>query len=258
MKMRESKVLRSLRAGKIVTTFKVNLNDPRVVEIATACGFECCWLDMEHVPTDWRLIEDSIRAAKVYDADIVVRVEKGSYSDYVRPLEADAAGIIIPHVMNREEAEQIVRMTKFHPLGRRPVDGGNADGMYTMIDFEDYLHQANEQRFICIQIEDVEALDDLEGIISTEGIDMIFFGPGDFSQSLGKPGKFDDPQLVQARVDIARLCKKYNKFAATVGGPDSVPELVKLGYSFINIGADVVAIGTYVNGLKKALEGDLG
>lgn len=252
MNMRESRVLRKLRRGEIVTSIKINLNDPRVVEIATACGFDCCWLDMEHVPTDWKMIEESIRAAKMHDADVVVRVGKGSYSDYIRPLEADASGIIVPHVTSRKEAEKIVKMTKFHPLGMRPVDGGNADGQYCMVNFTDYLEQANRERFVCIQIEDVEALDELEEIISVEGIDMVFFGPGDFSQSMGKPGQFNDPFLVETRKRIAQLCRKHNTFAATVGSPETVDELSAMGYSFINIGADVVGLSTYYTHLKQA------
>lgn len=255
MMMRHSKVLERLREGKSVVSMKINLNDPRAVEIFCACGFDCVWLDMEHVPTDWRLIEEAVRAAKIYDSDVVVRVQKGAYSDYIRPLEADAAGIIVPHVTSAEEARRIVRMTKFHPLGMRPVDGGNADGMYCLIDFTEYLRQANEQRFVCIQIEDVEALDELEEIISTEGIDMVFFGPGDFSQSLGKPGAFDDETLVKTRQRIASLCRKHGKFAATVGGPAAVPSLLEMGYSFINIGADVIALSQYAKDLKGQLAG---
>ncbi len=87
------------------------------------CGFDAIWMDMEHVPTDWQSIENGIRAAKIYDADLVVRVERGTYSDYVRPFESDASGIIVPHIMNAQEVRQIVRTTRFHPLGMRPVDG---------------------------------------------------------------------------------------------------------------------------------------
>lgn len=251
MNMRKSRVLRRLRNGEVVVSTKVNLNDPRVVEIAAACGFDVVWLDMEHVPTDWGFIENGIRAAKIHDTDIMVRVEKGSYSTYCKPFEADASGIMVPHVMSKKEAEKIVRTTRFYPLGLRPVDGGNADGQYCLVDFKDYLKQTNEEKFVCIQIEDVEALDELEEIISVEGIDMIFFGPGDFSQSIGKPGDFNAPLLLETRKKIATLCKKHNKVAATVGSPANFQELVDMGYRFISIGADVVALGNYFTSMLK-------
>lgn len=254
MKVRESRVLRNLHAGKIVTSVKINLNDPRVVEIAAMCGFEACWLDMEHVPTDWQFIENSVRAAKNYDTDVVVRISKGSYSDYNRPFEADASGIIVPHVTTKKEAEDLVKMTKFYPIGLRPVDGGNADGKYCLVDFVDYLEQSNREKFVIIQIEDVEALEELEEIISVKGLDMIFFGPADFSHSLGKPGCFDDKLLLETKRLIPKLCKKYGKYAATVGSPNNFQELVDMGYSYINIGADVVGLSNYYTDLKKKTE----
>lgn len=245
MNMRSSKVLNKLRAGKNVLCTKINLSDPRVAEIAAICGVDCLWLDMEHVPTNWSEIENQIRAAKVYDVDTMVRVAKGCYSDYIRPLESDAAGIMVPHLMSLKEAKEIVHTTRFHPVGRRPVDGGNADGSYCLVDFQDYLKTANEQRFVVVQIEDPEPLDELEEIAKLEGIDMLFFGPADFSQGIGTPGQWDNPIIDQTRRRIAEVAKANGKFAGTVGGLGNVKELNDMGYQFVSIGADVVALGLY-------------
>lgn len=254
MNMRKSRVLETMRSGKAAKSIKLNLDDPRIVEIAGMCGIDAVWLDMEHVPTDWHTIDEGIRAAKIYDVDTVVRVGKGSYSDYIRPLEADASGIIIPHLMSLKEAKDIVRTTRFHPLGLRPVDGGNADGAYCMVDFATYLQEANKNRFVCVQVEDVEVVADLEKIAELDGIDMIFFGPADYSQSLGKPGDWDNPDLGRVRKMIAEVCRKNNKYAATTGGPANYKELVDIGYSFINIGADVVGLSTYFNQIIRECE----
>ena len=243
--MRKSRVLEMMRAGKTAKSIKLNLNNPRIVEIAAMCGIDAVWVDMEHVPTDWHSIDEAIRAAKIYDVDTIVRVERGSYSDYIRPLEADAAGLIVPHLMSLQEAKKIVKTTKFHPLGLRPVDGGNADGDYTMLDFPTYLQEANKNRFVCVQVEDVEVLDDLEEIAELDGIDMIFFGPADFSQSLGTPGDWDNPELIRVRKKVAEVCRKYHKFAATTGSPETFSELVDMGYSLINIGSDVRGLSNY-------------
>ena len=175
MNIRPSKVLKKLRAGENVNCIKLNLSDAKVAELAAMCGFDCIWLDMEHVPTDYSIIENQIRAAKIHDVDTLVRVAKGCYSDYIRPFEADAAGIMVPHLMNLAEAKEIVNTTRFHPLGRRPVDGGNADGGYCMVGFNQYLESANRERFVIVQIEDPEPLDELERIAKVEGIDMLFF-----------------------------------------------------------------------------------
>lgn len=249
--MRPSRVLAKLRAGEIVSCTKVNLMDSRAVEIAAMVGFDCIWTDMEHISNDWSAIEKQILAAKAYNTDILVRVSRGGYSDYIRPLEMDATGIMVPHVMSLDDAKKVVRMTRFHPIGRRPVDGGNADGAYCMLEVEDYMYQANHERFVIIQIEDPEPLDELEEIAALDGIDMLFFGPGDFSQGIGAPGKFDHPLIRETRKRIAEVAIANNKFAGTVGSLANIDELVNMGYRFISIGSDVLALTSYFRDIAK-------
>ncbi|MCU6711848.1 aldolase/citrate lyase family protein [Paenibacillus sp. J5C_2022] len=243
--MRPSRVLQKLKAGETAYCTKLNLADARAAEIAAMSGFDCIWTDMEHVPNDWSAVEKQILAGKVYGVDTIVRISRGSYSDYIRPLEMDAAGIMVPHIMSLADAKAVVRHTKFHPLGRRAVDGGNADGGFCTIGLKDYLEQANAERFNILQIEDAEALDELEAIIALPGLDMIFFGPGDFSQSIGAPGQMDHPLLLETRVRIAKLAGKHGKFAGTVGSAGNAEALVEMGYRFISVGADVVALSQY-------------
>ena len=242
MMMRESRVLRKMREGKVATSIKLNMADPRVAEIAAMCGFDCIWIDMEHVPNDFSTIENMIRAAKSYDTDVVTRVAKGCYSDYIRPLEADAAGIMIPHLMSWEEAAEIVHTVRFHPTGLRPVDGGNADGLYCQFDFKEYIRFMNENRLVIVQIEDPEPLSELDKICQLDGIDMIFFGPGDFSQAIGHPAEFDHPEITRVRKLIVDTAHKYGKFAGTVSGVADLQKYYDMGYDYLNCGADVTAI----------------
>ena len=243
--MRPSRVLAKLRAGEVASCTKVNLADSRVVEIASMAGFDCIWNDMEHVPNDWSAIEKQILAAKAYNTDVVVRVARGGYSDYIRPLEMDATGIMVPHIMSLKDAKDVVRMTRFHPIGRRPLDGGNADGAYCAIELEDYLQQANYERFVIVQIEDPEPLDELDEIATLDGIDMLFFGPGDFSQGIGAPGVWDHPMIESTRKRIAEIAIANNKFAGTVGSVANMESLINMGYRFISIGADVISLTGY-------------
>jgi len=85
--MRKSRVLRKLRAGEIVNCFKLNFTDTRAFEIAAMHGFDVLWTGMEHIPNDWSTIEKQVLATKAYDVDLVCRVARGSYSDYIRPLQ---------------------------------------------------------------------------------------------------------------------------------------------------------------------------
>jgi len=250
--LRPSRVLKKLRAGQVASCVKLNLGDARAAEIAAACGVDCIWLDMEHVPNSIEAIENQIRAAKMHDVDALVRTRRGSYSDLVLPLEMDAAGIMVPHIMSAEDARKVAWQSKFHPIGRRALDGGNADGAYCAVSVEQYIAHANAERFVIVQIEDPEPLSDLEQIAATDGIDMLFFGPGDFSQGIGRPGQFDDPRIADARQRVAAAAKKHKKFAGTVGSIASLPSLQELGYQFISIGADVVALREYFANIAAA------
>jgi 4-hydroxy-2-oxoheptanedioate aldolase len=89
MNLRKSSVLRKIKEGKTAYSLKLNLADPRGAEIAAMSGIDCIWIDMEHTPTDYYALENIVRAAKIYDVDILTRVKRGSYSDLVNPLEAD-------------------------------------------------------------------------------------------------------------------------------------------------------------------------
>ena len=253
MDMRKSRVLEKVRAGGIATCYKTNLIDGRAVEIAALAGFDCIWSDMEHTANDWSTIEHHVWAAKSAGADLVVRVARGSYSDYIRPFELDASGLIVPHVMSRAEAEQVARMTRFMPVGRRAIDGGNADGRYCNMDYAEYTRQANRERFVIVQIEDFEAMAELEGIAAVAGIDGLFFGPGDFSHSLGIPGQWSDTRIADARRRIAAAAVAHGKFAATVGSPGNLEELVGMGYRFVSLGADVIAIGEQCRTILEAV-----
>lgn len=249
MHMKPSRTLARLRAGQIATCTKLNLADPRAVEIAALAGFDCVWLDYEHTANTPLGIENMVRAAKAYGADSVVRVPRGSYSDLIHPLEVDATGIMVPHVMSLADARQIVHFTRFHPVGRRPVDGGNADGAFCFIAGPDYIREANEQRFVIVQIEDPEPLPELEAIAQLPGLDVLFFGPTDFSQGIGVPFQFDDPRIAETRRQIAAAARRHGKFAGTVATADNLPALYDEGYRFLSLGADVLALGQYFRGL---------
>ena len=251
--MRESRVLKKLRNGEIVSCILVHLG-PHATDIAAMSGVDCIWIDNEHRGQDWSSLQAQVWAAKSHNVDVMIRVPRGSYSDYIKPLELDATGIMVPHVMSVEDAKQIVKMTRFHPVGRRPVDGGNADGKYSQMNLNEYAKQANKQRFVVVQIEDPEPLDELEKIAVLDGIDMLFFGPGDFSHGIGALGEWEHPKIMEARKRIAEIAVKHGKFAGTTTTLENIGEMIQMGYKFLAVGADVVGLGNYCNKLVKGFE----
>lgn len=257
MTTRPSRILKLLREGQLPTTLKINLADPRVIEIAGLCAVDGVWLCTEHVPNDWITLENQIRAARVHNIDTLVRVGRGSYSDYIRPLEAGATGIIVPHVASEAEARQIVEWVRFHPVGKRALDGGNIDGNFCLTPLDEYLEQSNKERVVILQIESPEALENVEQIAAVPGFDGILFGPGDFSHRVGLAGHLDAPQVVAARRRIATACRAHGKFAMTAGLIAPFDELVAEGYRVINIGADVVAMSSYVKQRLELIQGHI-
>ncbi len=250
-KVRESRVLRRLKEGKPAFSMKVNTADARVVEMIALHDIDCIWTDLEHTPNDWSVVEKQIYAAKAYDTDVCVRVRKGSYSDYIQPLELDATSIMVPHIMSAEEAREIARTTKFYPQGRRPLDGGNADGLFCNISSAEYIEKVNQNRFIIVQIEDPEAIDSLDEIAAVDGIDMLFFGPGDYSHRLGVAGQLEHPEVARVRRLVSEACQRNNKYAGTVASVSNAQEYLDMGYRFLNLGSDVGAMRTYMLGVSK-------
>jgi 4-hydroxy-2-oxoheptanedioate aldolase len=106
-----------------------------------------------------------------------------------------------------------------------------------------------------VQIEDPEPLSELEAICQVPGIDMIFFGPADFSQGAGIPCQWDNPLIDETRRRVALTARKYGKAAGTVGSVANFQALVDMGYNFINVGADVRALAMYWLDIAKQVDG---
>lgn len=242
---RNSRVLTKLRHGGHAVVLKLNLSDPRVVEIAGLGGADAAWLCNEHVPNDWLLLENQIRAARIHDMDTIVRVSRGSYSEYIRPFEADATGILVPHVSTAAEARQIVEWVRFHPIGKRAIDGGNVDGQFCLLPMSDYIAHSNAQRIVIFQIESPLALGNLDAIAAVPGFDGLCFGPGDFAHQIGKPGQIRDPEVVAARKQVAAAARRHGKFAMAAGLVAPYEELAAEGHTLFSGGADVVGLTSY-------------
>ena len=252
--MHESIVLKKLRAGEAVWCGKTNLTDPCVIEIMGYLGVHCVWICMEHAPIGFETVAEQVRAAKMVGMDAMVRVAKGCYSDFIRPFEMDATGIMVPHCMSGDEAREIVQTTKFQPVGRRAIDSGNADGPYCLRPLPEYTAWCNRERFVVVQIEDKEAVDRMEEIIAVDGIDAFFLGPGDLSHSYGIPGETTHPLITEAVDKMAALCRRYNRPWGIPCGPDKAPEMLDKGARFLAGGADVLAIAESFRQMRVGFE----
>lgn len=245
MILRTSRLRREIGSGVSPTCAKMNLSDPRIIELCGLAGFSAVWICNEHVGNDWFNMENQIRAARLFDMDTIVRIEKGSYSDYIKPFEADATAIMVPHVTTADEARDIVRMTRFQPLGRRPMDGGNCDGVFCQVPVEEYICHSNSERLLIFQIESPEALENVEEIAQVKGFDILLFGPGDYSHLIGKPGQVGAPEVVAARKRVVAAARANGKMTMMPGLLDTPDVLREEGWQIFNLGADVIGLGNY-------------
>ena len=248
--MRNSKVLAKLRSGKCAFSTQIGSAFPPFAGIASQMGFDCVWLDMEHKPITESQVRECILGAAAYGGDTIVRILKRGYLDYFKPLEAGAAGIMVPHCMSPEEAEWAVRNSKYYPVGLRGMDFTGFGLDYSMASAEECMEHALRETFVAVQIEDIEALDSVEEIASCEGVDILFIGPSDLKQSAKKHGRYSENFLedVYKRVDCAASAAKDTWWGTVSTGVDVAKRLVDKGARFVNVSGDF-------SGLKKELGG---
>jgi 4-hydroxy-2-oxoheptanedioate aldolase len=238
--MRTSRILSNLRRNQATFVTALHFNDPAVFELAGLLGFDGIWLDMEHQSRSMQTAAQLMRAARVGVSDVMARIAKGEFLRMSRALEAGASGIMYPRCDDADEAREVVRWAKFAPQGTRGVDSAGPDNPYLLTPLVEYLQTANEQTFVVIQIEDAAALDNAEKIAAVDGVDVLFFGPGDFSILGGYAGQWDHPGIADAMQRIAAAVKKTGKhWGMPCFTPEHAQKVYDLGGRFLAHGSDI-------------------
>lgn len=246
--MRKSRVKAKLAKNEPVMVTAFHFNDPSVYELASLMGFDLLWLDAEHHSHNSETISGLLRAARVGTSDVVVRCAKGEFMRMGRMLEAGATGIMYPRCDGVDEAREIVRWSKFAPLGERGIDTANPDAPYGAIPIDRYIKEANEQTFVVVQIEHQRALEQVEEIAAVKGVDVIMLGPGDFGILGGFPGEFFHPKIKAAKERIAAAAKKAGiHWGCPCLNLEDMKNNMDMGARFICYSADITI-------LRKGLE----
>lgn len=198
--MRKNVTKEKLINGEVVIGTFVTFPSATIVEICGHAGFDFVILDAEHGPLTPGSCEDLVRAADVTGMTPIVRVTRNHPKDILRYLDIGALGVQIPMVRTAEDARRAVEAVKYYPLGQRGAGGARASAWGMRGGFGQYMIDSNRETMVIIQIETQEAVENISSILSVEGVDAILIGRLDLSQSLGVPGKTDDP-LVTETVD---------------------------------------------------------
>lgn len=199
MPVRPSQVLRLLREDQPAHGVALRFTDASVPEYVSMLGFDAIWIDLEHHHISVEKAAEMIRGARAGGpADVVARPGKGEFARMARLLEAGARGIMYPRCESAAEAAELVRWAKFPPHGERGLDGAGPDNPYRLTPVAEYVAQANRETFLIAQIESPAALDQAAAIAAVPGIDFLMLGPGDYSSSIGAPGRMDHPEVTAA------------------------------------------------------------
>lgn len=234
--MKKSIVCEKMRRGEPIMAAKLNFFSPDLAELIGYTGYDVLWICNEHEMVDRSTLANILRTSKITGMDMMVRLSASAdYTDLIQPLEAGAQGLMIPHVHKVEQLKWIAHETKFYPRGMRGMDCVNQDADQGFAPTLDYIKFANDNTFVVAQIEDEEALSHAEEFAAVDGIDVIFIGPADYSESIGLPGQPRHPKVVDAIRRCADACAKHGKYCGTPGFGDIefCQNLISWGVKFI-------------------------
>lgn len=248
-----------LKAEDPVIGSWINSASPIVAELMASSGFDFLTVDVEHSAVDLvqtQMLFQAIRSGNPQCAPLV-RLAGNSYADTKRYLDAGASGVIAPFINTAEQAQELVRAVKYPPEGMRGVGFCRANGYGTHL--QESVASANDETFVCVQIEHVEALRNIDDILRVSGIDATIIGPYDLSASMGLTAQFDHPEMRKAIATIGAACAKHGVVAGIhVVKPDPTDVLcrIKEGYRFIAYSLDItMLINSCMDGLAKIRNG---
>ena len=237
--MRENRVKKVMREGKLALGTYVTFADPQIVEVIGLAGYDAAFIDMEHTDFDLRLVGEMVRAADLAGVTSIVRVPDNDEKLILRILDAGAEGIIVPHVDGLEGAKRAVDAVRYAPLGHRGGAGGTRAAGYGTIGWDEHTKSSNEQILLSVMTEDERGVNDIEAIAGLEGIDLVSIGPTDFSEYMG----IRDPQSPELRAKLTELANRIKDIgkakmqfpmnhAAMPLGPK---ELLELGVGYTHV-----------------------
>ena len=259
--MKKSASLKNkLKKNELTIGSWITIGHPSIAEIMAKVGFDWLTVDMEHSDITLHQAQELIRVIDLCGVTALVRVGENSPNLIKRVMDAGAHGVIVPMVNTKEEAQKAVNAVKYPPYGTRGVGLARAQG-YGLA-FEPYLDWVRKESVVIVQIEHIQAVENLEEILWVEGVDAFLVGPYDLSGSMGRPGDLDHPEMISALKRIAEVSKRLKKtmgFHVVPPKAETVVEKIREGYRLIAYCVDFLfliescrnGLGTIREGLKK-------
>jgi 2-keto-3-deoxy-L-rhamnonate aldolase RhmA len=221
----------------------VTIGDESIVEIIAKSGYDWLVIDLEHSSIDIQTAAKLIRIIDLCNVTPLVRLTSNNPDQIKRVMDAGAYGIVVPMVNSRKQAEQAVASTRYGPKGIRGVGLARAQGYGNK--FKEYLKWQRDEPIVIVQIEHKDAINNLEEIFTTPGVDGFIIGPYDLSCSLGIPGEFNNKEFIDTVNYIKSIGEKFNcSVGMHIVEPDSsiLSKCIDDGYKFIAYSVDIRVI----------------
>ena len=237
--------------GRSIGTFIFEFNTTGIGRIAAEAGAAFALFDMEH--TGWTIETIRMLVATTRATDMIpyVRVPATEYYFIARVLDMGAMGIMVPMVESAEQAEKIVASAKYPPLGRRGAAFGVAHDDYAGGDIVQKIATANSETHLIAQIETAAGIENVDAIAAVEGIDVLWIGHFDLSNSLGIPGQFTHPRFQEAVDTVLAACRRHRKVPGFMAGSIADGKsLLDRGFRMLAYNGD---LWLYQNALREGL-----
>ena len=233
--MRENTLKQRLQEGQAAFGVMITFPSATMVEMLGHLGFDWVLIDNEHGSITVDNSEDLVRAAEITGMAPIVR-PVGNKPEIIAPfLDRGAWGVQIPHVNTAEEARAAVDAVKYPPVGHRGLFSGSRPGEYGFAGATaDYVDEANRNTLVCLMLEEVEAIENLDDMVTVDGVDVFFIGSGDLSASMGYPGQQTHPEVQSLMEKGITTIREAGKIAGC-SCPDSyVPKFLDMGVQYFH------------------------
>lgn len=246
----ENPVRKLLKEGKPVIGATITAASPEVAAQCAAMGFDFIWIEMEHSPITLETARNMILATRGLKALPFIRVPVNELWTAKRALDIGAIGVVFPFTTTPELAQKAVSSMKYPPVGKRGSGPGLATFRWPAP--EGYADFADKNALVIVIIEEVAAVEKIEEIAATPGIDVLFIGANDLAYSLGLRGNQDHPKHREALMKIIAAAKKNGlPVGRPVANAAQIQEGIKMGFTFFQGPADMVMLRTGAESLLK-------
>ena len=256
--MKQNLVKQKIRRGEPTIGTWLSLASVIAAERMALAGFDWLTVDLEHSPTNWETAMAMCAVIGSHGVAPWVRVPSSSDENIKRALDLGAMGIVAPMVTSPEQARAVVASCKYPPDGVRSLAGGRNDAAWET-DSATYFKRANDEIFVCVQIENVHSVEHAEEILSVPGIDCAFIGPQDLTGALGLAPMLDspDPRYDEAVEKVLAATKKCGIGAGLmVASPAAARKRHEQGFSMISLAAEVRILAVAAQqSVKEIMEG---